>query len=245
VVFVDAASGLLPSVAETDEHPGSDIRAGQAFVAEVLNAVRQGPNWGDSILFITHDEHGGFYDHVAPPAAPQGGARTPDGIEPGQCADTSNPPASAVPGGGVNCTDSQMVEARFCPGFSATGPFPAHCATFNQLGVRVPLLAVSPFAKPHYVSHHVSDHTSFLALIERRFLRRDPDAVEDEDQTPHLTARDAHAYTLEDLFDFDERPSLNADVNLSLAVPASPADPGCRPSPGEVVDMGSQGTLGE
>jgi phospholipase C len=234
VVFIDAASGLLPSVPENDEHPGSDIRAGQSFVAQVVDAVRRSPNWGDSIIFITHDEHGGFYDHVAPPAAPQGGARTPDGIEPGQCADASTPPASEQPGQGLNCTESQMLETQFCPEFSASGPFPARCATFNQLGVRVPLIAVSPFAKPHYVSHHVSDHTSLLALIERRFLRPDPNAADDEGQTPHLTARDAHAYTLEDLFNFDARPSLNAAVNSSLAVPASPADPGCSPPPGEM-----------
>jgi phospholipase C len=232
VAFVDAASGVFNPAAENDEHPGSDIRAGQSFVAQVVHAVRTSPNWGDSILFITHDEHGGFYDHVPPPAAPQGGARTPDGIAPGQCADASNPPASEAPGGGLNCTESQIIEAQFCPGFSATEPFPAHCATFNQLGVRVPLIAVSPFAKPHYVSHRVADHTSLLALIERRFLRPDPNAADDEGQTPHLTARDAHAYTLEDLFDFNHSPSLNAPVEPSLAVPASPSDPGCSPSPG-------------
>ena len=232
VVFVDAGSGVLPSVPQSDEHPGSNIRAGQSFVAQVVHAVRTSPNWGDSILFITHDEHGGFYDHVPPPAAPQGGARTPDGIAPGQCADASNPPASEAPSGGLNCTESQIIEAQFCPGFSATGPFPAHCATFNQLGVRVPLIAVSPFAKPHYVSHRVADHTSLLALIERRFLRPDPNAADDEGQTPHLTARDAHAYTLEDLFDFDHSPSLNARVKPYLAVPAGPSDPGCSPASG-------------
>ena len=71
-----------------------------------------------------------------------------------------------------------------------------------------------------------ADHTSLLALIERRFLRPDPNAADDEGQTPHLTARDAHAYTLEDFFDFNHSPSLNAPVEPSLAVPASPSDPG-------------------
>ena len=226
VVLVDsAAGGSLPSVKENDEHPGagSSIRAGQSFVAQVVDAVRQSPNWSDSIIFITYDEHGGFYDHVAPPAAPQGDVRTPDGIEPGQCADASNPPISEEPGQGLNCTESQTIEAQFCSDFNPAEPFPPTCASFDQLGVRVPLLVVSPFAKPHYVSHQVSDHTSFLALIERRFLGSD-----------HLTARDAHAYTLEDLFNFDDSPSLDAQVNPSLAVPASPSDPGCNPSPAEM-----------
>ncbi|HEU0239298.1 MAG TPA: alkaline phosphatase family protein [Micromonosporaceae bacterium] len=61
-----------------------------------------------------------------------------------------------------------MDAAELCPAFTPTGPFPAQCASFDQLGVRVPLLAVSPFAKPSYVSHTVTDHTSILALIETR-----------------------------------------------------------------------------
>jgi phospholipase C len=231
VVFVDTTGGgIFPSVPSSDEHPGGNIRAGQHLVAQLVDKVRQSPQtWPHSIMFITYDEHGGFYDHVPPPAAPQGRARTPDGIAPGQCADASNPPASEAPGGGLNCDRSRQIERQFCPGFSDTGPFPVHCATFNQLGVRVPLLAVSPFAKPHYVSHHVSDHTSLLALIERRFLRPDPDADDDASPIPHLTARDAHASTLEDLFDFNDSPSLLAPVDPLLAIPASAADPGCRP----------------
>jgi hypothetical protein len=79
------------------------------------------------------------------------------------------------------------------------------------------------------VSHRVSDHTSILALIEHRFLRSSPGAEDDASPTPHLTARDAHASTLEDLFDFDTSPSLTAQVNPALAIPASPSDPGCGP----------------
>ncbi len=215
VAWVDANFGLLNPAAENDEAPGSDLGAGQHFVAQVVSAIRNGPNWPDSVIFITYDEHGGFYDHVAPPAAPQGGALTPDGIAPGQCADASNPSASEQPGGGQNCTESAAIEASFCPGFSPTGPFPVSCANFNQLSFRVPLIAVSPFAKAHYVSHMVGDHTSLLALIEKRFLNQQ-----------HLTGRDAHADTLEELFDFSGTPSLNAPVWSSLApAPSTPCVP--------------------
>lgn len=72
----------------------------------------------------------------------------------------------------------------------------------------MPLIAVSPFFKPRYVSHTVADHTSLLALIEKRFLR----TGRDSDDVAHLTLRDAHASTLEDLFDFDRSPSLNTPV---------------------------------
>ena len=161
MAFIDAAQGVF--IPENDEHPGTDIRLGQNHVAQVVNAVRNSPNWKDSMIFITYDEYGGFYDHVAPPAAPQGGALNPDGISPGLCADTSNPPMSSEPGGGANCTESVSIESSFCPGFTSLGLFPAGCANFNQLGIRVPLIAVSPFSKPHYVSHTTGDHTSLLA----------------------------------------------------------------------------------
>jgi phospholipase C len=222
--FQDAAAGTLPAVVlvdaaigvfapENDEHPGSDLRLGQNLVAQIVNALRNTPNWKDSIIFITYDEHGGFYDHVGAPRARQGGALNPDGISPGQCADASNPPVSSEPGGGLNCTESAAIESALCPGFAPSGPFPAGCANFDQLGMRVPLIAVSPFSKPHYVSHRRGDHTSLLALIEKRFFA----------DKAHLTARDANASTLEDLFDFDRAPSLGAEVSPALApLPASP-----------------------
>ena len=62
--FIDL-SVLDPS--SNDDHPPSDIRAGQAFVLEVYEALRRSPVWNDTILVITYDEHGGFYDHQSPP----------------------------------------------------------------------------------------------------------------------------------------------------------------------------------
>ena len=229
-----AAAGTLPAVSlvdpiltggqgnqSNDEHPPHDIRAGQYFVSQIVNAVRNSPSWNDSIIFIVYDEHGGFYDHVAPPAARQGGALNPDGINPGQCEDLSNPPASEQPGGGAQCTISQSDAAAICPGFTATGPYPANCANFNQLGFRVPFIAVSPFSKPHYVSHTVADHTSLLALIEKRFFS----LAGGGDTRPHLTARDQYAATPEDMFDFNRAPSKNTSV--PTAPPPSASDPGC------------------
>jgi phospholipase C len=224
VSFVDgsvfATQSINGSMYETDEHPPANIRAGQYVVSQVINALRNGPNWSDSILFWTYDEHGGFYDHVMPPAASQGGFPTPDGIAPGQCADLSNPPASQQPGGGTNCAHSSTVDAPgVCPTFSPTSPYPEECATFDQLGFRVPLVAVSPFSKPHYVSHITGSHASFLALLEKRF------------SLPSLTARDAVASTFEEMFDFDNSPSLNTAIGtapLPEQPPAvNPGDPGC------------------
>ena len=87
----DAMSGNLPQVAfvdpdlsseidkgaGTDEHPPGDIQSGELFVSQVVQAVMTGPQWAHSAIFITHDENGGFYDHVPPPAA-----CPPDSIQP-------------------------------------------------------------------------------------------------------------------------------------------------------------------
>lgn len=50
-----------------DDHPPSDVKAGQALVLEIYEALASSPNWEDTVLVIVYDEHGGFYDHVAPP----------------------------------------------------------------------------------------------------------------------------------------------------------------------------------
>jgi phospholipase C len=56
----------------SDDHPPSDVRAGQALALDLYDALVNSPDWNDTLLVITYDEHGGFYDHVAPPAASDG-----------------------------------------------------------------------------------------------------------------------------------------------------------------------------
>jgi phospholipase C len=215
VSFVDPNFGTTGTALEDDEHPPTDIQRGQKHVSDVVNAVRNGPYWKDSIIFILYDEHGGFYDHAKPPRAPQNNARTPDNIYPGQCEDLSFPPFSERPGQGAECswnftstTDTSVKDAEaLCPALAnnPTGPFPTNCAAFDQLGVRVPLIAVSPFSKPSYVAHTVADHTSLLAMIEKRFLASSGKPL-------HLTKRDQYANDLENMFDFTHSPSLSTAV---------------------------------
>ena len=78
--FTDAAAGSLPNVSYVDPelssdfsnsyHPPGDIRNAEAFLASVYKAVTTGPQWKSSLLIITFDEWGGFYDHVPPTLAP-------------------------------------------------------------------------------------------------------------------------------------------------------------------------------
>jgi len=221
VTYIDANFGILDGSAESDEAPPNNVRRGEYFVAQNVALIRNSPFWNDTVIIITYDEHGGCYDHVPPPRVRQHGQRTPDGIFPGQCADLSNPPASLQPGGGVNCALSMQDAAATCPGFSPTAPYPASCPAYNQYGFRVPFIAVSPFAKPQYVSHTLGDHTSLVALIEKRFMTRNARGR----HRPTLTLRDKSAHTLEDLFDFDHAPSR--DAVIPTAPPGASTDEGC------------------
>ena len=51
------------------QHPRGGVAAGERLIKKVYEAIRNSPHWNSSMLIITYDEHGGFYDHVAPPAA--------------------------------------------------------------------------------------------------------------------------------------------------------------------------------
>jgi phospholipase C len=87
--FSAAQAGTLPNVAwidpnfvdvggpvgSNDDHPPSDVRAGQELVLRVFNALVRGPAWERTLLIVTYDEHGGFFDHVSPPAAADDDAR--------------------------------------------------------------------------------------------------------------------------------------------------------------------------
>jgi phospholipase C len=66
--FVDL-SILSPS--SNDDHPPSDVRAGQDLVLMILRALTESACWAKTMFVITYDEHGGFYDHVRPDDSPE------------------------------------------------------------------------------------------------------------------------------------------------------------------------------
>jgi len=66
--FVDLS---ILSASSNDDHPPSDVRAGQDLVLMLLRAITESPCWSKTMLVVTYDEHGGFHDHVAPPRPPE------------------------------------------------------------------------------------------------------------------------------------------------------------------------------
>jgi len=84
VTFVDPDYGTVSEYLGTsnDMHPHGSVVVGDAFVAEVYDALRKSPQWDRMVFVINFDEHGGFSDHVAPPTVPD---------------DTDNGPAAEHP----------------------------------------------------------------------------------------------------------------------------------------------------
>jgi len=67
--YTFADSGPASGNQGNDDHPHADIRAGEYFLSTIYNAVTHSPAWPRTLLVITFDEWGGFFDHVSPPAA--------------------------------------------------------------------------------------------------------------------------------------------------------------------------------
>jgi len=154
--FTDPIIGKMPN----DQHPPHDVAYGEALIATVYNAVRNGPGWENTLLIITYDEHGGCYDHVVPPKATPPGGANPDGFG------------------------------------------------FDQFGVRVPAVIISPYvpkgSKIRPAGTTPFDHTSIFATLRKLFGAKS------------LTPRDAAAPDL--------LPALSAPLRnnclVSVAVPA-------------------------
>jgi phospholipase C len=82
--YRDVAAGRLPkftfldpNYTTTSQEDPQDIQLGERFMSKVVHALMEAPTWKHTALFITYDEHGGYYDHVPPPRAIR-----PDSIDP-------------------------------------------------------------------------------------------------------------------------------------------------------------------
>jgi phospholipase C len=154
--FSDLQKGTLPAVSwiipdyQDSEHPVALPADGMWYVTKLVNALMASPYWKDSVIFLTWDDYGGFYDHVPPPE------------------------------------------------MDAYG-----------LGPRVPMLVISPYAKPGYISPYTYEFCSVLKFVEERWKLR------------HLTARDHWANDMRDCFDFDQEPTAPLSISVPSNLPRS------------------------
>jgi len=136
-ILTDINNGQLANVTwvipsgRSSDHPGSSDGSGPSWVASVVNAIGNSQYWDSTVIFITWDDWGGWYDHVAP----------------------------------------SVINSY-------------------EYGIRVPMIIVSPFAKPGYVSHVTHDFGSILKFIEEVY------------HLPSLGYADALADDFSDCFNF-------------------------------------------
>ena len=158
------------------QHPRDDVRYGEQLIKDVYETIRNSPLWENSLLIITYDEHGGFYDHVVPPKT----------VSPGD-----------------------------------KDKYNLHGFDFEQLGVRVPAVVISPFIPKNIIDHTLYDHASIPATWE---------ALTD---LPPLTNRDAAANNLTALLSLS---APRADTPTILPVPASDDAADANIAPAPVID---------
>jgi len=136
-VITDAGAGTLPSLSivipccGNSQHNGFSMLKGDNWIGQVVSAIMNGPQWSSTAIFVTYDDCGCFYDHVAPP---------------------------------------------------------------GKLGIRVPMVIVSPYARPGFTDSTDASFASLLAFTEHTF------------GLPPLAAADAGAYDYSASFDFTQHP---------------------------------------
>jgi phospholipase C len=140
------AVSFLKAPRYQDAHPGnSNPLDEQAFVVKVINFLQQQGVWSHTAVVIHYDDSDGWYDHQLGPIV-----------------NTSS------------TTSDALADAKSC-GNGATAlpgvnPATKHAQGRCGYGTRIPLLVISPYAKPNFVDHTVTDQTSTIRFIEDNWL---------------------------------------------------------------------------
>jgi phospholipase C len=167
----DVLAGKLPSVSwivgpsADSEHPGPSRPAqGADYTARVLDALTANPDvWAKTVFFINFDENDGFFDHVPPPAAPSYERWDAD------------PARASLAGASTVDTRGEYHEVMLP--YDGYANDPAEQALLHRpygMGPRVPMYVLSPWSRGGWVNSQVTDHTSVIRFIERRFGVTEP-----------------------------------------------------------------------
>ncbi|HEY1680772.1 MAG TPA: alkaline phosphatase family protein [Candidatus Tumulicola sp.] len=153
-----AVSWVIPTLFDSD-HPASACPNGPNWVSRVVNSIGESRDWKNTLILITWDEWGGWYDGVPPPQL-----------------------------------------------------------DYTTLGMRVPLIIISPYAKKHYVSKTQYEFGSILKFIEQNF------------GTASLGSTDVRANSIGDALDFTQQPSAFKPI------PVPPAQNCAHRSNSEIIE---------
>jgi phospholipase C len=182
--YGDVAAGTYRG--GNSQHPMDGVAPGEALIKSVYEAIRASRHWEESLLIVTWDEHGGFYDHVAPPPA--------------------TAPGDTQPGSKFN----------------------KYSFTFEQYGVRVPAVIVSPLIPKNTIDGRVYDHSSIPATVEAAF------------GLDALTARDAAANNVLPLLSLA---APRTDAPATLPAVQAPLMAARAPAPADLTGTVDSGNL--
>jgi phospholipase C len=203
----DVAAGGLPSLTvvepamhhhpEDDDHPHADMYRGQIFIRRVYEALRANPDtWRKTLLVITYDEHGGFYDHVIPPIADVLNAAAPtlvadEALVAGGMSDGASGGGATGGIGGVRARGFRVrpeVLSVLLGESGGIGATPADATIEIAYGVRVPTFVISAWTPPGKGPSVTLDHCSIVKTVLARFCG---------DEKPFLGDRVAASHSFE------------------------------------------------
>ncbi|TDD50280.1 phospholipase C, phosphocholine-specific [Kribbella antibiotica] len=177
----DVQADKLPQVswlvapAALSEHAAYTPPNGEHLTAQLLSALADNPAvWAKTAFILNYDEHGGFFDHDLPPVPPLGNGRgkstvSTDGELVVQVKSANGSTAYRL----VNQRGQYRVNGAWVDTLP-TGETRTAGPTPLGLGIRVPMLVVSPWSRGGAVDSTVYDHTSVIQFLERRFGVHEP-----------------------------------------------------------------------
>jgi len=174
------AVSFLKAKAIDDGHAGySSPLDEQYFIATTLNFLQQQPEWSSTLVVILYDDSDGWYDHQIGPIVNQS-AGTADALTgPGTCGNANN----ALPG---------------------ITPGNLHALGRCGYGPRQPMIVISPYAKPNFVDHTVTDQSSVIHFIEDNWLGG---------ERVGQGSFDAISGSIENMLNFSQTPNPTLQIN--------------------------------
>jgi phospholipase C len=159
------AVSFLKAPGFQDGHAGySDPLDEQQFIVNEINALQHTPDWSSTAVVIAYDDSDGWYDHVF----------------------------SGVHNASQSVQDF-LTGTGLCGDTTANPPLAGQNGRCGY-GPRMPLLVISPWAKPNFVAHNITDQSSIIRFVENNW------------RLPGISGSfDAIAGSLMPMFDFGQQ----------------------------------------
>ena len=175
------AVSFLKAPGFQDGHAGySSPLDEQTFVVHVINMLMARSDWASTAVVISWDDSDGWYDHQMPPIVNQSATSADSLTGTGAC------------GSGTSALSGPTSSTPHAQGRCGYGP-------------RLPLLLISPWAKPNFVDHTVTDQSSILRFVEDNWL----------DSQRIAGSFDALAGPLDNMFNFENSTPNTTPLTLS------------------------------